>query len=219
MRRLFYYERRTTLGFHGQVSQQFIEEGLTAETHRRVCARYSRGHVRTTTRATKCRMFVETARLYAWLVGLFAAIGLVVAMTGIYGVIAYLVSLRTREFGIRMALGADSGQVLRLMIRHGLWLTIAGLAIGLALAVVIMQVLCGLLFGVAATDPITFAGTAALGALTALAAYLLPAPGGEGRPLDRPARSVATAATSGRTSRCDPPRRRFALFPPPGERS
>ncbi len=114
-------------------------------------------------------------RLYAWLVGLFAVVGLLLAMTGIYGVIAYLVSLRTREFGIRMALGADAGHVLHLVIRHGVWLTIAGLAIGLGLAVVIMQVLRGVLFGVAATDPITFAGTAALVALAALAAYLLPA--------------------------------------------
>jgi putative ABC transport system permease protein len=114
-------------------------------------------------------------RLYAWLVGLFAVLGLVLAMTGIYGVIAFLVSLRTREFGIRMALGADAGQVLRLVIRHGLWLTIAGLVIGLGLAVVMVQVLRGVLFGVAATDPITFAGTAALLALASLVAYLLPA--------------------------------------------
>jgi putative ABC transport system permease protein len=115
------------------------------------------------------------ARLYVWLVSVFAAIGLVLAMTGIYGVIAYLVTLRTREFGIRMALGADTGRVLRLVIRHGLWLTTIGLVLGFALAALVTRVLQGVLYGVAAGDPLTFAAMAAVLALSALAAYLVPA--------------------------------------------
>ena len=71
-------------------------------------------------------------RLYAWLVGLFAVMGTLLALAGIYGVIAYLVTLRTREFGIRMALGADTGRILRLVMSRGAWLTALGLAIGIA---------------------------------------------------------------------------------------
>jgi putative ABC transport system permease protein len=115
------------------------------------------------------------ARLYAWLVGIFAAMGLLLAMTGIYGVIAYLVALRTREFGIRMALGADAGRVLRLVMRHGLWLTVLGLVGGLGLAVLATRVLRSVLYGIAATDPVTFVAMGALLAIAALAAYWVPA--------------------------------------------
>ncbi|MGH9160336.1 MAG: ABC transporter permease [Vicinamibacteraceae bacterium] len=113
--------------------------------------------------------------LYTWLIGLFAAMGLLLAMTGIYGVIAYLVALRMREFGIRMALGADAGGVRRLVVAHGLRLTALGLAVGIALAVLVTRMLRGVLYGVAATDPITFGVMVALLALAALAAYLAPA--------------------------------------------
>ena len=114
-------------------------------------------------------------RLYAWLVATFAAMGLTMAMTGIYGVIAYLVTLRTREFGIRMALGADGGRVRWQMIRHGFRLTVVGLAIGVGLAVVATRVLRGVLFGVTSTDPVTFAAMALMLTAAALAAYIVPA--------------------------------------------
>ena len=114
-------------------------------------------------------------RLQTWLVGAFAAMGLVLAMTGIYGVIAYLVALRTREFGIRMALGADTGAVLRLVLRHGLWLTSLGLVVGISLAVLLTRVLRGVLYGVDTTDPVTFGAMTGLLATAALAAYIVPA--------------------------------------------
>jgi putative ABC transport system permease protein len=114
-------------------------------------------------------------RLYAWLVAVFAAMGVTMAMTGIYGVIAYLVTLRTREFGIRMALGADAGRVRRLMIRHGFRLTIVGLAVGVGLAAVATRVLRGVLFGVTSMDPATFAAMASMLTAAALAAYIVPA--------------------------------------------
>jgi predicted permease len=114
-------------------------------------------------------------RLYAWLLGLFAAMGTLLAVAGIYGVIACLVTLRTREFGIRIAVGADSGRVLRLVLSRGALLITIGLALGLAGAATLTRVLQGLLYGVAATDPMTFGATAALMAAAALAACLAPA--------------------------------------------
>jgi predicted permease len=114
-------------------------------------------------------------RLYAWLVGLFAAMGTLLALAGIYGVIAYLVTLRTREFGIRMALGADTGRMLWLVMSRGAWLTALGLAIGTAGAAALTRVLRGVLYGVAATDSVTFGAVAAVLAAVALAGCLVPA--------------------------------------------
>ena len=105
---------------------------------------------------------LATPRLYAWLVGLFAAMGTLLAIAGIYGVIAYLVTLRTREFGIRMALGADTGRMLRLVMSRGAWLTALGLAIGIGGAAALTRVLRGVLYGVAATDSVTFGAVAAV---------------------------------------------------------
>jgi predicted permease len=114
-------------------------------------------------------------RFYAWLVGLFAAMGTLLALAGIYGVIAYLVTLRTREFGIRMALGADTGRMLRLVMSRGAWLTALGLAIGIGGAAGLTRVLRGVLYGVAATDSVTFGAVAALLGAVALAGCLAPA--------------------------------------------
>ncbi|MBI1792216.1 MAG: ABC transporter permease [Acidobacteria bacterium] len=118
---------------------------------------------------------LATQRLYTWLLGLFAALGALLAAAGIYGVIAYLVALRTREFGIRMALGAGAGRVLRLVMKRGALLVALGLALGIGGAAAITRVLRGLLYGVAATDPATFGAMAALLAAVALAACLAPA--------------------------------------------
>ena len=114
-------------------------------------------------------------RVNALLLGGFAATALMLAALGIYGVIAYGVVQRTRELGIRMALGARSEDVLRLVLRQGMAPVLAGLALGLGGAAVASRVLRGLLYGVGGTDPITYAGVAAFLAAVALVASYLPA--------------------------------------------
>ena len=114
-------------------------------------------------------------RLYMFLLSLCAGLGTLLALAGIYGVIAYLVALRTTEFGIRMALGADTGQVLRLVMNRGALLIALGLALGFGGAATLTKVLRGLLYGVETTDPITFGTMAVVLASVALAACLVPA--------------------------------------------
>ena len=114
-------------------------------------------------------------RVNALLLGGFAATALVLAALGIYGVIAYGVVQRTRELGIRMALGARSDDVLRLVLRQGMMPVLAGLALGLGGAAVASRVLRGLLFGVGGTDPIIYACVAAFLTAVALLASYLPA--------------------------------------------
>jgi macrolide transport system ATP-binding/permease protein len=114
-------------------------------------------------------------RFAAWLVGGFAAIALVLGVVGLYGVIAYSVSLRTREIGVRMALGAKRDAVYRLVMRQAGWLTIAGLAIGLACSVGTSLLIRKLLFGVQAWDAMTLGGVAVLLGLASTAASFLPA--------------------------------------------
>jgi putative ABC transport system permease protein len=116
----------------------------------------------------------EQPRLNMTLLALFAAVALVLASLGIYGVLSYIVGRRTHEIGIRLALGATRGDVLRLVVGHGMTLALAGIAIGLAAAWAITQVLRGLLFGVSPHDPATFAAIAALLAAIALVASYLP---------------------------------------------
>ena len=98
---------------------------------------------------------------------------LVLGVVGIYGVIAYAVSQRTREIGIRMALGAQPAELRQMFVRHGLLLAGIGAAIGLAVAAALTRLMSSLLFGVTALDPLTYAGVAAiLIAAAALASYL-----------------------------------------------
>jgi predicted permease len=105
--------------------------------------------------------------------GIFAMIALILAATGIYGVVAYRTQLRTHEIGIRVALGASRADVLRLVLMQGVRLTIAGLALGLALAFGLTRFIAGLLFGISATDPLTvIAVVVLLGAMALLACYL-----------------------------------------------
>ena len=111
---------------------------------------------------------VSRPRFYTMVLGVFAAIALILAAVGIYGVISYAVSLRTRELGIRIALGATGRQVSRLVLQQGVRLAIAGVLIGGAGAYWLTRLLSKLLFGVSATDPLTFVGVAFL--LTAIAA-------------------------------------------------
>jgi ABC-type antimicrobial peptide transport system permease subunit len=109
------------------------------------------------------------------LLGAFAGLALLLASIGLYGVLSYVVLQRRRELGLRMALGATAGSVMRMVVARGLMLTAAGLAIGLALAWALTRTLQNLLYGVAAGDPATFAAAVALLAAIALAACYLPA--------------------------------------------
>lgn len=107
--------------------------------------------------------------------GVFASVALLLAVVGIYGVMTYTVSQRTQEIGIRMALGASVKDVLRLIMRQGLRLIVPGLILGLAGSLALTRLLSSLLYGVSATDPLTFAGVAMLLAVVALLACYFPA--------------------------------------------
>jgi len=114
-------------------------------------------------------------RLSMILLGIFAALALVLACVGIYGVISYLVGQRTREIGVRMALGAQPSDVLRLVIGHGAKMAVIGVAIGIGAALGLTRLMANQLFGVSAHDPLTFAGVALLLIIVAVAACYIPA--------------------------------------------
>jgi putative ABC transport system permease protein len=118
---------------------------------------------------------VAPRRFQTLLFGLFAAVALVIATVGIYGVISYAVSHRTHEIGIRMALGARGADVLRMVIWRGVSLTLVGVALGLTAALALTRVMKSLLFNVSATDPATFALIALLLVGVALIASYIPA--------------------------------------------
>jgi predicted permease len=109
------------------------------------------------------------------LFGSFAGLAFVLGIIGIYGVISFFVGQRTREIGIRMALGAQRRDILKMVVGEGLSLTLAGIASGLVAALVFTRFLRGLLYGVGPSDPLTLAGSSVLFALVALAACYLPA--------------------------------------------
>ena len=107
------------------------------------------------------------------LIGVFASLALVLASIGIYGVVAYTVSERSHEIGVRLALGAQPRNVVAMLVGQGMTLAAGGAAAGIVLAIAITRVMTGLLFGVSATDPATFTViTAALALVAALACYL-----------------------------------------------
>jgi ABC-type antimicrobial peptide transport system permease subunit len=114
-------------------------------------------------------------RFSAILLGAFAAVALLLSSIGIYGVISYLVGQQTREIGIRMALGAQRKDVLHLILGAGVKAALLGIGIGIAAAVGLTRLMSGMLYGVTATDPLTFVGVAVLLVTVALFACYIPA--------------------------------------------
>ncbi|MEO6723823.1 MAG: ABC transporter permease [Blastocatellia bacterium] len=114
-------------------------------------------------------------RFMMQLLGIFSVLALLLAGVGIYGLMAYAVSQRTNELGIRMALGAQAGDVLRMVIGQGMKLTLIGVAIGLIAAIGLTRLMSNMLFGVSATDPLTLTAISLLLTLTALLACFIPA--------------------------------------------
>src|SRR6266436_3783057 len=115
------------------------------------------------------------ARMGAALLGLFGALAIILASIGIYGVLAYSVAQRTNEIGLRMALGAQPYQVLRLVLKQGMLLALVGAIVGVLVALPVARLASGLLYGVSATDPLTYAGITLLLMGVALLACYLPA--------------------------------------------
>ena len=112
-------------------------------------------------------------RFYMNLLGIFAAVAILLAAVGIYGVMSYSVNERTHEIGIRMALGAHSSDVLGLVAKLGIKLTAIGLAIGIAMALALTRLISAFLYGVKPSDPLTYAAVAlALAAVALLACYI-----------------------------------------------
>ena len=114
-------------------------------------------------------------RFELWLLAGFAIVAVVLAALGIYGVMSYSVSRRTHELGVRMALGAAQGDVVKLVVKQAMLLAVAGSACGMAAAILLTRLMTGLLYGVRATDPLTFAGVAVIVCVVGLLASYIPA--------------------------------------------
>ena len=147
--------------------------------------------IRTESQQIESQLFAE--RLIARLSSFFGLLALLLSCIGLYGLLAYEVSRRTREIGIRMALGARSGDVLRLVIGQGLALTAVGAAIGIGAALGVTRFLGSLLYGVKPADPLTFAAVALFLAAVALLACYIPARRAMRRPAGSPALRVVQA--------------------------
>jgi ABC-type antimicrobial peptide transport system permease subunit len=118
---------------------------------------------------------IARTSLAVWLLGTFSVIGLLLAAVGVYGVIVYSVSQRTREIGVRMALGAQAGAIRKMIVRQGMTLALLGLGIGVAGAFALVPVMANLLWGVSARDLLTFIVTALLLITVSLIACYIPA--------------------------------------------
>jgi predicted permease len=147
--------------------------GVARETVRELSPRYPAFDVRTM--ASRVAVASTQARLSAWLLALFAGTALVLAVMGIYGVMSFAVAQRTREIGVRIALGASRRNVLTLVVREGVTLAALGIALGMTGAFALSRVLTSLLYGVSTTDPVTYGVVIGLLAIAALVASWLPA--------------------------------------------
>jgi predicted permease len=131
--------------------------------------------LRTTTMVAHTQTVLFAESIASTLLALLGTTGLILAAMGVYAVMAYAVGQRTQEFGVRLALGADRGDILRLVLGHGLMLAAIGVAAGLMLALAVTRFLASFLYGVSPFDPVTFIGVPLLLALVALLACWLPA--------------------------------------------
>ena len=118
---------------------------------------------------------LSSPRLMSVLLGMFALLALVITAAGLSGLIAYSVSRRTQEIGIRMALGADRGRIITMVLREGMFSVAAGLALGIAASLALSRLVSGLLFGIGANDPLCYVGSAIVLVAAAAAACFLPA--------------------------------------------
>ena len=117
---------------------------------------------------------VRSERDSALLFGMFAVAALVMAAIGVYGVAAYAIAQRTKEIGIRVALGADRAEVSRLVLSQSLWSTVSGIGVGIAIAAMATRLVASMVYGVVPLDPVTFAGTAVVLIGIALGATYMP---------------------------------------------
>lgn len=135
--------------------------------------------------------FLALRSFMMMLLSLFAGLALLLSSVGIYGVISYAVSQRTREIGVRMAMGASRTNVLRLVFAEGLKLVLVGAALGIAGALALTRLLASMLYGVSVSDPRIFSSVTALLVAVSLAACYVPAPRDGRRPHRRPALRIA----------------------------
>jgi len=156
-----------TLGAPGRIGEQIRAAARTADPQTAVTSVRTLGDIR--------REALSSPRLTSMLLGMFAAVALVITAAGLGGLIAYSVSRRTHEIGIRMALGADRGRITAMVLREGMTSVGIGLLFGMVGALALSRLVSGLLFGVGPNDPICFAASAVVLVLAAVAGCLVPA--------------------------------------------
>lgn len=164
--------RGTTLVMKTQSDSSNLISAVRSEIHN-LDAQLPLYNIRSMEQLTRESM--ARPRFNTFLIALFAALALLLASVGIYGVMSYSVTQRTHEIGVRMALGAASTDITRMIVGHGLKVSIAGVAVGLGLSLGLTRLIKNLLYGVSATDPLIFAAIAALLTLVAIVACYIPA--------------------------------------------